>query len=201
MSPTRSPASTCRSTSSRATMPREGLADAGGLEDGTHHTRLLGPTIGRIAPGVIGVRLGSAAGRHRRRLGRRGLVGWPGAGPGPPLQPPQPLALAVSRPGPRGGGRTGWRRGRTARSATWARSGRCPGCDPGSAGSSRNLAPEDHGVEQGEGGAGVRGTLDGAAAQRDDEHQPEQRGERGEVVGVVHVLLVHRRAWRRRARR
>ena len=39
--------------------------------------------------------------------------------------------------------------------------------------------------------AGVRRPLDGAGAERDDEHQPEQRGERREVAGVVHVLLLH----------
>ena len=34
--------------------------------------------------------------------------------------------------------------------------------------------------------------LDRAGAERDDEHEPEQGGERREVVAVVHVLLLHR---------
>ena len=33
--------------------------------------------------------------------------------------------------------------------------------------------------------------LDRARAERDDQHQPEQRGERSAVAAVVHVLLVH----------
>ena len=49
---------------------------------------------------------------------------------------------------------------------------------------------EHDGVDEGVGGAGERGPLDGAGPEGHHQHQPEQGGERGEVAGVVHVLLV-----------
>ena len=45
--------------------------------------------------------------------------------------------------------------------------------------------------EQGERQAGLDGALDGPGPDRHDEHQPEQRGERREVGGVVGLALQH----------
>ena len=184
MSPTRSPSRDLQVDLGQGDDAREGLGDVVGLRAPASRDGLLGGTWRTAAPG---------SGPRRRR-------GPPGEQASRSRSCARALAVldqALGVAGERDGGQAEQHEPPLGRDAAGSR-----GCSSSLRRIQReDRALEDDAVHEREARAGVAGALDRAGAERDDEHQPEQRGERREVAARSSRSSAGSPAARRRGRR